>query len=167
MLQDPTDESWSLQSKPKPSKAEGINYCYKLLRMMEDCLHIWSTRFSKLSYWKGHEPKMLLLPSVALTSINQLTACEIEHLLLWEMLSQRMAEDRQRAWKAGNETSALQLVRTNGDVNFLSRLQLYTYHQAVWPYEHICVKEDVILIVYHFLLTYLFPKKLCCSKCPF
>lgn len=72
MLQDLTDESWNL-SKPKPNKAEGMNYCYKLPRMMEDCLHIWSTRFLKLSYWKGQNIKMLLLPSVALTSINQLT----------------------------------------------------------------------------------------------
>lgn len=136
---------------------------------MEDCLHTWSTRFSKLSYWKGHKTKILLLPSAAHTSINQLTVqmsvCETEHLLLWEMLSPRKAEDRQRAWKAGNETFVLQLVRTNGDVSCLSRLQLYTYCRAAWPYGHICLTQDVILIIYPFLLTYTFPKKLCCSKC--
>lgn len=74
ILQHPTDESWNLQSKPKPKKAGDINYCYKLLGMMEGCLHIWSTRFLKLSYWKGHKTK-ILLPSAARMSINQLFKC--------------------------------------------------------------------------------------------
>lgn len=93
---------------------------------------------------------MLLLPSVALTSINQLTVRMSVRLSTY-FYGRCCVRERQKTGR-GFEGQAMKLL-----FYCLHRLQLYTYHQAVWPYGHICLKGDVILIIYPFLLIS-FPK---------